>query len=72
MIIVKFPQKFNIISRPWDIKKLGGKVYPFDDNKTRGGGQLVQTIFLKKGLKLPYFKECFGISIFIPQVIAFH
>jgi hypothetical protein len=53
---------------------LGGKVYPFDDNKTRGGGgELVQTIFfIKNGLKLPYFKECFGISIFIPQVIACH
>ncbi len=54
---------------------MGGKVYPFDDNKTRGGGgELVQTIFKKKnGLKLPYFKECFGISIFIPpHVIACH
>jgi hypothetical protein len=31
---------------------LGGKVYPFDDNKTRGGGLLVQTIILKRMEKI--------------------
>jgi hypothetical protein len=38
---------------------LGGKVYPFVDNKTRGGGELVQTILLKRMEKIAIFQGIF-------------
>jgi hypothetical protein len=37
-----------------------------------GGATCTNDLKKKNGLKLPYFKECFGISKFIPQVIACH